>query len=289
MIIMFLLQSAFKSIDQPPVGTTRLFEELSDSGIINFTACCVGEASVVFGASFIPAEIPTLPIDRGILVSRIIQLVDPQTNQPTGEPIFEATVGKLVITTIQIIIRDYSNAIKIVDAFPGALDPLDDSIYNTDSSPGYDSWWWYYWRAFTVKEFLKDKVVYTGQNLYPGTYTVKYYSLVSTPGIFVLPPTQAYDIFQPELMGTSAGGKFSIKSYVNSTIVNKGTCIPWTRSSYIAGTNPEIIIGTLISNSIWLGLGLGLGIGIPVFIGLIVLYLKFFDPHKDPVPAPVSL
>jgi hypothetical protein len=280
-----LLKSEFKSSTQPPVGTFVLFEEISDSGIINFSACCVGEASVVFGASFIPRDIPTQPIDRGIIVSRIIQLVDPVTNQPTGGPIFEATVGQLVLTTIQITTRDYGNAIKIVDAFPGAFDPLDDSIYDTDNSPPvYYSWfYWYYWRAFTDKEFLKDKVVFTGQNLYPGTYTVKYYSLISTPGIFVLPPTQAYDVFQPELMGTSAGGSFITNSYVNSTIVDMGTCIPWTRRIIMS---PNIEVMPYLTSNLPVGLGIGLSIGILLLIGLILGYLKFF--HNPIVSEPTK-
>jgi len=255
---------------------------LTDNGLINFQACCVGEASVVFGATFVPTEIPTVAIDRGITVSRIIQLVDPITNKATGGNIIEAEIGQLVLTTIEIILRDYSNAIKIVDAFPGSLNPLDDSIYDTpedtDDSSTFTYWW--FWRSFSQKEFLLDKVVFTGQNLYAGTYTVKYYSLVSTPGKFVLPPTLAYDVFQPELMGSAPGGTFSTPGYEVSPIIeNGGVCLPWVDRRIQIKKDEPTIINCDGPESRWTGglaIGLAVGIGVPALIACAVVYFKFF-------------
>jgi len=235
-------------------------------------------------------------------VSRILQLVDTKNNQPTGGPIFEASLGQLVLTTIEIIIRDYSNSLIIVDAFPGALDPLDDSIYNIASSTSGLPylWWFYYYGAFSQKEFLQDKVVFTGFNLYPGTYTVTYYSLVSTSGLFVLPPTMAYDVFQPELMGTSAGGTFSTPAYLSLPIVDMGICLPWIDrntpidqlSPYLGGT-PSAITGGSLSNGLSVGLGVGLGIGIPVLVASVgvasfLIYNKYvFFGKPETIPAPL--
>jgi len=291
-----LLQSTFQSIDQAPIQTSFLFEDLSESGLVNFQACCVGEASVVFGATFVPVEVPTVPIDRGIIVSRIIQLVDPLTNKPIGGNIIEASIGQLVLTTIEIILRDYSNAIKIVDAFPGALNPLDDSIYETPHDTDSPSPYWWYWgeTAFSQKEFLQDKVVFTGQNIYAGTYTVKYYSLVSTPGKFVLPPTLAYDVFQPELMGSAIGGNFSTPAYEETSIVKDGTCLPWVNrqiSPPIQEKPTEILNGDnkdSSARSLAVGLGVGLGIGIPALIGALVVYYKFFYHPAGDVPSMTS-
>jgi len=286
-----LIQSTFNTVNQAPVETSMFFEKISTKGLINFEACCVGEASVVFGATFVPSEIPSDPIDRGITVSRIIQIVDPLTNLPIGGAIFEAPIGQLVLTTIEIIIRDFGNSLKIVDAFPGALYPLDDSIYDVNTTPTWPYlWWFYYYGAFSQKEFLQDKVVFTGFNVYPGTYTVKYYSLVSTSGKFVLPPTLAYDVFQPELMGTSAGGTFSTPGYSTSPIVDMGACLPWVDRRPIVKypTADDVTSSSTDSNnnngSLSVGLGVGLGIGIPAIIAVAsIVFYKFFYHTAPPV------
>jgi len=217
-----LLTSHFTSSTQPPASVSYSFEQLKSnfsSNYITFTACCRGEASVVFGANFIPANISTLPIYRGITVHRVIQLLD-SSNEPSGTPIIEAKIGQTVVTTIEVIIPDFVSTVKIVDLFPGALEPLDDSIYDTPTQPG--PWWWI-WNPFSRREFLKDKVIFYGQHLYPGSYTVKYYSIVNTPGEFVLSPTLAFDLFQPEVMGQAEGGIFRTTGYTRpeqDTITN---------------------------------------------------------------------
>jgi len=232
------------------------------------------------------------------MVSRIIQLVDPASNIAQGGPIIEAPIGQLVQTTIQIVVVDYSNSIQIVDPFPGALEPLDDSIYNINNqypSQPYLSWYYYY-GAFSQKQFLQDKVVFTGFNVYPGTYSVQYYSLVSTSGIFVLPPTIAYDLLQPEIMGSTAGGTFSTPAYVNGSIVDMGVCLPWVDRSVPSDLLPPFLTNSTSilsgsapsSTSLSIGLGVGLGIGIPALIAVsALLYYKFIyhtvvDPSVQP-------
>jgi len=279
-----LLQSHFTSPAQAPACTALYFETLASSNILDFQASGVGEGSVVFSASFIPVTLPSSTIDRGLVVTKIIQKVDPLTNKAVGQPITGASIGDLVVTTIQIIVRDYSDIIKIVDAFPGAFDPLDDRIYDLDTpstSPSYLLWYWYS-GAFSQKEYLKDKVVISGFNVYPGTYTVSYYSLVNTPGSFIVPPTIAFDSFQPELMGSSAASTFTTPGYDTSKSVQalpNSICLPWVDRQISDQIPPasEINIGMSKDHSMAIGLGVGIGL---LVLGVatataIVLYKKF--------------
>jgi hypothetical protein len=282
-----LLNSNFDTVDEPAAHTTYYFEDTGND-LITFTACCVGEASVVFGAKFVPLNLPVQKIERGITVNRIIQKVEAASNNATGPNIVEAEIGDMVMTTIQITVPDYSPSMRIVDPFPGALEPLDDNIYDYLPSNRFDPLWWY-WGAFPIKEFLQDKVVFHGQNIYPGTYTVSYYSIVNTQGSFVLSPALAFDEFQPELMGLSEAGNFSTVDYVLTPISNENsTCLPWINRTltpeelqkYLnnyglvnnSPDDPAIVDGfkadTDASPNINkpLALGLGLGIGIPVII-----------------------
>jgi len=230
-----LLTADFDSPSDAAASSTFYFEDIQDPNNISFTACCVGEASIVFGATFIPLEISREPIYRGIAVEKVIQLVDSIGNT-VGGPIEEVPIGKKVKVTIQITIPDYSSSIIIVDPFTGAIEPFDDLIYDQSSSSVVDSspfrldyWSWYLWGGFSQKEFKKDKVIFYGKNLFAGSHSVSYLALVNTEGQFVNPPALAYDEHQPELMGLSAGGNFTTKTLPDllPELFAVSDCLPW--------------------------------------------------------------
>jgi hypothetical protein len=291
-----LLNSEFDTVDTPVAHTSYYFEDI-ETNLINFTACCVGEASVVFGASFVPLNLPTQKIERGITVDRIIQLVDTATNNATGPNIVEAAIGNMVITTIQITIPDYSPSMRIIDPFPGAFEPLDENIYDLPSNT-LDPLWSWYMGAFPIKEFLQDKVVFHGQNIFPGTYTVTYYSIVNTQGSFVLSPTLAYDVFQPEVMGLSEAGNFSTTGYVVTGVSNQNSsCLPWAATRTITPEDLEEYLNNNnndnspvpaladpntadshsshgINKTVALGIGLGIGLPCVIFsVGTLIYFI----------------
>jgi len=211
-----------------------------------------------------------------------------------GGPITQASIGQRVITTIEVTIPDFSFNIVIVDPFPAALEPLDDSIYNVPSSglfAVWDYWNFYLHSAFAQKEFLPDKVIFYGQNLFAGTHTVTYYSIVNTEGLFVLPPTLVYDAFQPEVMGLAAGGIFTTTNYTaptSSGTYSTANCIPWTRGlpdidwTYSPSSNQTVTENqqNSISHTLAIGLGVGLGVGLTVVM-VIVATLVWFVWNKQ--------
>lgn len=212
-----ILNGSFRSPSDRPVHVAMFFEDIPTQDMVKFLVTGKGEASVVFGATFVPAQINNESIYRGIQVEKVIQLLDPATNKPIGGPITSAVVGQRVIVTIQITIPDYSSSVKISDSFPAAIEPFDENIYDTSSSPPlatgfWNYWWWYFYRAFSTKEFKRDRVVFHGQQLFAGTHSVTYTALVNNEGEFVVPPAYAWDGIQPELMGLSAGGVFTTKA-----------------------------------------------------------------------------
>jgi len=207
-----------------------------------------GQVSVIFGAEFTPAEIIPDAVYRGISVKRIIQRVNPLDNRPTGPALTTGVIGQRVVVTIQITIPDYSASIEIIDSFPGAIEPQDDLIYGKSSSGNmkrqfrggmnmggfnrnrfisFDYWSWYFGGAFSMKQFLKDKVIFYGQNLYAGTHTVTYNAVITTEGEFVFPPALARDVRQPELMGLSSAGVFTTKTISDNSVSISIECLPF--------------------------------------------------------------
>jgi hypothetical protein len=224
-----LLEGDFTSASDEPVSNSFYFEDAGDE--IDFVVKGTGEASFVFGAQFTPLEVNSEPIDRGMKVNKVIQRLDPFTQEAVGPAITSAEVGEMVKVTIEIVIPDYAPTLTIVDPFPGALEALDDSVYDTpnDSTNDYfyGYWNWYLHGAFREKEFLRDKVIFYGQNIYAGTHSVSYVALVNSQGEWVLPPAIVFDAFQPEVMGLSAGGSFSTASMPTVTFEQVG-CLKWS-------------------------------------------------------------
>jgi hypothetical protein len=257
-----------------PSPIQLLFEDIPN-GVINYEASVHGQGFILFGADFVPPPVNSTDkdFDKGISVDRIIQLIDPKTNLPTGNPLSSAQIGDMVVTTIEIILRDYSSGIKVVDYYPGALVPLKDFILAPYSPPYLD--WFYSEGAFSQIEFHLNKVLFYGSNLLPGTYVLRYYAIVNFRGNFTYPSTVAYDIFRPEVMGASRGGfYFSTYSFVKPDEVEAGNCIPW-ENRQVPDLGPYIhpSIGTETTqqnNSVGWGVGLTFLFLILLVVGILI-------------------
>jgi hypothetical protein len=217
-----LIDAFFHSPADPSVTQSFLYEQIDS---IEFSANGVGEASIVFGATFVPLNVSTSPIYQGMSVDKIIQRIDPVSFAAVGPGITSANLGETVRVTIQVTIPDYSPVLFVVDPVPGSIEPQDDNIYSEGAS-SYNPWQW--WIPPTITQFLEDRVVFVGANMYAGSYTFTYVALVNSAGEFVNGPALAYDARQPELSGLSAGGTFNTKE-INGTSNTAGNlCFEWT-------------------------------------------------------------
>jgi len=192
---------------------------------MKFSLKGTGEVSLVVGMDFIPAELPTTSIYRGIFVQKFIQRVDPITNTPVGPYLTQASIGTQVVVTIQITSWKDLDSLSIVDPISAALQVLDDTIYDTT----LDGCWWCI-RSYFSSKLLNDKVIFYGQQIYAGTHTVSYVAVVVSSGNFSFPPTKVFDVLQPEVLGFSAGGFLLTKalpSVFNQFVYNTSNrCVP---------------------------------------------------------------
>jgi len=223
----FLFSSSLNSAHPLPYQTTLFFENIPKN--ITAEASGVGESSIIFGASYIPLSMSRDKINHGIDVDRFIQAVDPITYYPIGDNLMGGYWGQLVVTTIQIYLRDYSSGIKIIDYFPGTMFPLIDTYQVPYAQKDSYLTWFYTGGAFSHKEFLPDKIIFYGYSLYPGTYTVHYYSLLLYIGNFSVPPAVAYDILAPQVRGSSQSGWFSLGTPLILPPIpeEQVNCLPW--------------------------------------------------------------
>jgi len=172
---------------------------------------------------FIPLEVLQFPVYRGMLVSKIIQTIDPSTNTPHGPNMKLLQAGSIVQVTLQVTTPDALSSVMLVDLLPGgleAIDPLldgDSSLgegYGTHTPRGRGGYYYYYSRTFGAQETRPDRVQFVATHLGAGVHTVTYKAVAATKGAFVLPPAKAFSTEQPELMGLSAGGGLIVQEGV---------------------------------------------------------------------------
>jgi hypothetical protein len=174
----------------------------------------------------VPQARPVTPADGGIRVERWYERYDAPT------PITRAVEGDLVRVKLRITVPVQRNFIVVDDALPAGLEAVDISLLGSGLPPvaqqqnpddeeqqvaGAEAAGWYYgyweygwWSPWDHRELRDDRVVYVATTLWAGTYTMTYIARATTPGVFVRPPAQAEEMYNPGVNGRSDGGVFTV-------------------------------------------------------------------------------
>ena len=178
----------------------------------------------------IPVKPPVTPEDRGIQVERWYERISAPT------PIATVAEGELVRVRLRITVPSMRYFVVVDDALPAGLEAVDLSLRTASALPGpgvkaalegaehqeveqqqqetrwfgrWDSGWW---SAFDHREIRDDRVVYSANVLWPGTYTATYIARATTPGTFIRPPAHAEEMYNPGVNGRSDGGTLVVTS-----------------------------------------------------------------------------
>jgi hypothetical protein len=178
-----------------------------------------------FTVSEVPLSPPVTPDDNGIRVERWYERLD------GGTPITRVAEGDLVRVRLRIAVPSMRQFVVVDDALPAGLEAVDLSLRTASAMPGpgatsqepaeqegredqpqwgfgrWDSGWW---SPFDYREIRDDRVVYSANVLWPGTYTATYVARATTPGTFIRPPAHAEEMYNPAVNGRSDGGVFVV-------------------------------------------------------------------------------
>jgi uncharacterized protein YfaS (alpha-2-macroglobulin family) len=171
----------------------------------------------------IPATPPVTPEDRGIQVERWYERI------AGGTPLASVAEGELVRVRLRITVPATRYFVVLDDALPAGLEAVDLSLRTASAMPGpgviakektdheetenthwFGSWDSGWWSPFDHRELRDDRVVYSANILWPGTYTATYIARATTPGTFIRPPAHAEEMYNPAVNGRSDGGTFVI-------------------------------------------------------------------------------
>ncbi|MDB4912814.1 MAG: alpha-2-macroglobulin domain protein 2 [Gemmatimonadetes bacterium] len=185
-----------------------------------------GQGSVYYYLSVteVPVKPPVTPEDRGIQVERWYERV------AGGAPLSTVAEGELVRVRLRVTVPAMRYFVVLDDALPAGLEAIDLSLRTASASPGpgvapsrentdhedierspwYGSWDSGWWSPFDHRELRDDRVVYSANLMWPGTYTATYIARATTPGTFIRPPAHAEEMYNPAVNGRSDGGTFVV-------------------------------------------------------------------------------
>ena len=121
--------------------------------------------------------------------------------------------GARVRVKLTMVATGRRTHVALVDPLPAGLEPLNPALATTgaipedpneQSSGGY--WWWS--RTWYEHQNMRDERVEAFTTLlWDGVHDYSYVAIATTPGHFVVPPTKAEEMYNPETFGRTGTDK----------------------------------------------------------------------------------
>jgi len=104
--------------------------------------------------------------------------------------------------------------VALVDPLPAGLKASNPALATTGSipqdnktenaSPGNSNYWWSQRSWFEHQNLRDDRAEAFTSLLWEGVYTYSYVARATTPGLFIVPPPKAEEMYHPETFGRGA-------------------------------------------------------------------------------------
>ena len=181
-------------------------------------------------------DLPTSGLDRGFYVRKTIRTLKPADLKAALATLPESSVssavaGDLVLVDLVVVTQDPREQVVIDDPLPAGLEPVqaslattaqsldvaegggegeqDDEASRDDDTVAAGSAWS---EAWFHREYRDDRVVTFVDHMAAGMYHYRYLARATTHGTFVVPPTRAECMYEPETFGRTAGATFVVSA-----------------------------------------------------------------------------
>jgi len=181
-------------------------------------------------------ELPTTGIDRGFFVKKLVRAVSPAALKdalatlPSASAV-ASNAGDLVLVDLIVVTPDPREQVVIDDPLPAGLEAVQASLATTaqsldvteaggegdrddedrsdDDAVASDRAWgetWYH------REYHDDRVLTFVDHMPAGMFHYRYLARAPTNGRFVVPPTRAECMYEPETFGRTGATSFEVKA-----------------------------------------------------------------------------
>lgn len=190
------------------------------------------------GMRYAPADLKPPPASHGFTVRRRYEAVDdPKDVSRDKDGTWRVKAGKRVRVVLTLVAPTRRYHVALVDPLPAGLEPLNPALRGTERhmpkvggpsrygrgrgrgwgrfpshrrpSWGYRGWWRRDW--FEHQNLRDERAEAFTSLLWGGVHSYKYIARATTPGIFVVPPPKAEEMYHPETFGRGPGDKLIVE------------------------------------------------------------------------------
>jgi uncharacterized protein YfaS (alpha-2-macroglobulin family) len=176
----------------------------------------VGRLYFRIGARYAPANLKLAAADYGFVIERKYEAIDnPADVQQESDGVWLIKAGARVRVRVTMSNPARRYHVALVDPLPAGLEPLNQELATTERLPDesreegvahggggiYDYYW--YWRGtwYEHQNLRDDRVEAFASLLWEGVHQYTYFARATTPGLFVVPPAKAEEMYDPETFG----------------------------------------------------------------------------------------
>lgn len=167
------------------------------------------------GMQYAPASLKLDAADYGFAVERVYEAVDDKADvRRDADGVWHIKAGARVRVRLTLVAPTRRYHVALVDPLPAGLEASNPALATTGSipqdkktenaSPGNSNYWWWQRLWFEHQNLRDDRAEAFTSLLWEGVYTYSYVARATTPGLFVVPPPKAEEMYHPETFGRGA-------------------------------------------------------------------------------------
>jgi alpha-2-macroglobulin len=244
-----LLSEKFSTADLSVLGSSTPMAQLrtrTEPGANPLTVSADGKGTLHWSATlrYAPNLASLKPLDQGLTVERAYYPYTKTEYDKSGSLVLPAPTttfkaGDLVRVVLKVSSPEPRFNIVVDDPLPAGLEALNASLASTSAAnvgegdtgggdgapvPAYDR-----------VEIGNDRVVFFASQLADGEHVVSYIARATAPGTFVIAPTQAEDMYRPDVFGRNATATMVVTPPAAASAPTVGAVTSTTRA---AGSTP---------------------------------------------------
>jgi hypothetical protein len=192
---------------------------MSKGGTQNLTLSKEGAGRLYYriGMQYAPSSLQLKPADYGFTVTRTYEAIDdPNDVRRQEDGTWRIRAGAQVRVRLTMVAPTRRYHVALVDPLPAGFEALNPVLATTGVLPrdpqeqNQQRWWWQ--RQWFEHQNLRDERVEAFTSLlWEGVYNYSYMARATTPGVFVVPPPKAEEMYHPETFGRGASERVVIE------------------------------------------------------------------------------
>ncbi|MCY1059128.1 Ig-like domain-containing alpha-2-macroglobulin family protein [Nannocystis sp. SCPEA4] len=171
------------------------------------------------GMRYAPTDLMMPPADHGFVVDRAYEAIDdPKHVSRDADGTWRIKAGARVRVRLTMVAPTRRYHVALVDPLPAGLEPQNPALMTTGALPedpqamSKQSRWWWWNRPWFEHQNLRDERAEAFTSLlWEGVHTYTYVALATTPGVFVVPPPKAEEMYHPETFGRGWSAKVIVE------------------------------------------------------------------------------